>query len=107
MPVTFGITRHAGALVESVDVEKNIETAVLKNSQGVDKHIHPYNPTKKFSLKSRGEPSALDVGAGDPGITGIAGGVTVVESVKDGEVNTDFPSAEASGTNYPEGALIS
>lgn len=106
MPITFGITRHAGAYVESVDVEKTIETSVLKNSQGVDSIVHPYNRLKKFNLKTRGEMSSLDVGAGDPGITGISGGVTVIESVKDGETNTDFPAADSSGTNYPEATLV-
>jgi len=106
MAVTFGITNHAGALVESLDVEKTIETAVLKGSDGVDKHVHNFNPLKKFSLKTRGDVSALDVGVGDPGITGITGGISVIESVKDGEVNTDFPSAEASGTNYPSATEV-
>jgi hypothetical protein len=106
MPVTFGITKHAGALVESLDVERTVETAVLKGSNGDDKHVHTYNPLKKFNLKTRGEESALEPGVGDPGITGIDGGVTVIESVKDGEVNTDFPSAEASGTNYPNATAV-
>lgn len=106
MAITFGITRHAGALVESLDVEKTIETAVLKNSQGQDTYVKPYNPLKKFSLKTRGEPSDLEVGVGDPGITGITGGVTVIESVKDGEVNNDFPTSDVSGTNYPNAAVI-
>lgn len=106
MAVTFGVTRHTGTYVESVDVEKTIETAVLKNRAGVDSIVHPYNPTKKFNLKVRGEPSTYDVGATDPGITGISGGVTIVESVKDGETNTDFPSADTSGTNYPNATLV-
>lgn len=106
MAVSFGISKHAGTLVESVDVEKTIETAVLKDSAGVDKHVHPYNPLKKFSLKTRGEASDLDVGAGDPEITGVTGGVTVIESVKDGETNTDFPAADSSGTNYPSATLV-
>lgn len=104
MAVTFAITKHTGLLVESLDVENTTETAVLKGSDGVDKHVHTYNPLMKFSLKTRGEASALSVGVGDPGITGVTGGVTVIESVKYGESNTDFPSADASGTNYP-GAL--
>ncbi len=106
MAVSFGITKHEGALVESVDVERTVETAVLKGSNGNDKHVHTFNPLKKFNLKTRGEESALDPGVGDPGITGITGGVTVIESVKDGEVNTDFPTAEASGTNYPNATEI-
>lgn len=106
MPVTFGITKHNGAFVESLDVEKTIETAVLKGSNGVDKVVHPYNQLKKFNLKTRGEETSLDVGAGDPEITGISGGVTIIESVKSGEQNTDFPAFDSNGTNYPEAVLL-
>ena len=106
MAVRFGITKHGGALVEAVDVERKIEVGVLKNSRGVDAHVHPYNRTKSFSLKTRGEDSELDVGAGDPEITGISGGVIMIESVKNGEVNTDFPTEEASGNHFPNATLV-
>jgi hypothetical protein len=106
MAVTFGISMHGGALTESVDVEKTTETAALQGSKGEVKYVRPFKKLKKFSLKTRGEASDLDVGVGDPGITGISGGVTVIESVKDSEVNTDFPSADSSGTNYPEAVEV-
>lgn len=106
MAVSFGITKHSGALVEAVGIEQTIETATLRGSQGVTKYVKPYDPLKKFSLKTRGEESSLDVGAGDPGITGVSGGVTVIESIKFDEANTDFPTSEATGTNYPEATEV-
>jgi hypothetical protein len=102
MAVSFGINKHDGALTESVGIEQTTEVATLRGSKGATKYVRPYDRMNKFSLKTRGEESDLEVGVGDPGISGLTAGVVVIESVKYDETNTDFPSAEASGTHYPE-----
>ena len=101
MAITFGVTKHGGLYTESVEVEDTIQTVTFKGPDGVTKVIRAYDPKKKFTLKTRGEASGVAVGVDDPGIEGVTGGVSVIESVKNGEKNDDFPTAEVSGTNYP------
>src|SRR5262245_40038399 len=103
MPATdvkFGITKHAGALIESVETTKKVEKKVLKGSTGNDARVKTYNPTTSFSVKGHG---ALTVapGIGNAGISTITGGVTVIEELKESEANEDFDGWEYSGTNHP------
>jgi len=102
MAVKFGIHNHDGLLTESVGTEKKAEVATLRGSNGQTKYVKEYDRTTDFNLKTRGEESALALGSGDPGIATLTGGVTMINSIKYDESNTDFPTAEVSGTNYPD-----
>lgn len=103
MPATdvkFGITKHAGALIESVEVTNKKDKKVLKGSNGEDARVKGYNPTKSFSVKGHGSLTVAP-GIGASGITGITGGVTFIDEVKETEANEDFDGWDYSGTHHP------
>jgi hypothetical protein len=103
MPATdvkFGITRHAGALIESVETTKKVEKKELKGSNGSVARVKPYNPHTTFSVKGHGTLTVAP-GIGASGITDIAGGITLIEELKESEGHEDFDGWEYSGTNYP------
>lgn len=103
MPATdvkFGVHRHAGALIDSVETTEKIEKKELKGSTGNVARVHAYNPTTNFSVKGHGA-LTLTPGIGSPAITDIAGGVSIIEEIKRSESNDDFDGWEYSGVNYP------
>lgn len=103
MPATdvkFGITRHAGALIESVETVDRVEKKELRGSNGNFARVKPFNPTTTFNVKGHGELTVAP-GIGASGITDIAGGVNLIEELKKNEANDDFDGWEYSGTNYP------
>jgi hypothetical protein len=103
MPATdvkFGITRHNGALIESVESTDKVEKKELKGSSGNIARVHAYNPTTTFSVKGHGALTVVP-GIGSAEITDLAGGVTLIDEVKKTESNDDFDGWEYSGTNYP------
>lgn len=103
MPATdvkFGITRHAGALIDSVETTDSKDKKELRGSNGNVARVKMYNPTTKFSVKGHGTMTYVP-GIGSSGITDIAGGLTVIDEVKKSEANEDFDGWEVSGVNYP------
>ncbi len=104
--VTFGITKHQGALIASVDVEKKIEQKALKGSDGNVARVHVFNPTNSGSVKGHGTLSIVP-GVGDAGVEGITGGVTVISSVKESETNEDFDGWEYLFDHYPNAEEVS
>ena len=108
MPATdvkFGITKHEGALIDSVDVEKKIEQKALKGTDGNVARVHVYNPTNSGSVKGHGALTVVP-GVGDAGVAGITGGVTVITSVKESENNEDFDGWEYQFENYPNAEAV-
>ncbi len=106
MAVYFGIKRSTALVVESISIEKKCEVATLRGTNGNTKFVKEFDRTTDFTIKTRGEESALDVGVGDPGISGLTGGVVMIPSVKLDETNIDFPSSEASGTHFPNATEV-
>jgi len=104
--VTFGITKHQGALIESVELERKVEQKALKGSNGNVARVHVYNPTNSGSVKGHGALSIVP-GIGDPGVAGASAGVTVITSVKETESNDDFGSWEYQYENYPHAQEVS
>lgn len=98
--VKFGITRHAGALIDSVETSDKVDKKELKGSDGVVQRVHTYNPTTSFTVKGHGALTVVP-GVGSSNITDIAGGLTVIDEVKRTESNDDFDGWEYSGMNYP------
>jgi len=103
--VTFGITRNAGALIDSVEVEQKIEQKALKGSNGNVARVHVFNPTSSGSVKGHGA-LAIVPGVGDAGVTGVTGGVTVITTVKQTETNEDFNGWEYQFENYPNAEAV-
>lgn len=100
-PADIGITSATGSLLESIEWERKVEERVIKNKDGGFGDGHAFDPTIEFSVKGRGD-TAMEVGLGAAGITGITGGATIITNVKLAEKNDDFDSFEYSGTNYPD-----
>ncbi len=103
MPATdvkFGISRVAGALLESVETTDKIEKKELRGSDGNVARVHAYNPTSSFNVKGHGTLTIVP-GFGASGITNLSNAsLTLIEEVKKGEKNDDFDDWEYSGTGY-------
>lgn len=106
MPAAFneiGVKSISAALVESVDVQKQIEHKIIMKSDGAFESGNRYDPSFTFSVKGRG--SVLESILGQ--ITTvyvpeqITGGTTIITSVKNSQTNEDFNSFELSGINHP------
>lgn len=106
MPVTLnaiGIQSVELTLAESVDVSRKVETKPLLDKDGRFADAKAFDPTGDFSIKGRGDlPAGVAVGTdGDLAIAGIAGGVTLITSVKEAQKNDDWNTWECSGQHWP------
>ena len=106
MAATFneiGVECVTAALVESVDVTKTIEHKIVKTSVGAFDSGARFDPSFEFSVKGRGSVADSELGGGGGSYLPdqIAGGVTIIKSIKNSETNEDFNSFEVTGVNYP------
>ena len=98
--VTFGITRHSGALIDSVETTKSIQVKELVGSDGEVARIKTYKSMTEGSVKGHGSVT-IAPGVGDAGVDGVSGGVTVVTELKETDHNEDFNEWEYNFKNYP------
>lgn len=107
MPAAFneiGVKCVNAALVESVDVQKQLEHKIIKTSDGEFEAGNRYDPSFEFSVKGRGlADESLLGGAGAAYVPEqiAEGGTTIITSVKNSQSNEDFNSFEVSGVNHP------
>ena len=105
--VKFGITRHEGALIDSVETEDSVQVKELPGSDGEIARVKPYRKMTEGSVKGHGA-LAVVPGVGDPGVSGLPnGGVTVITNVKHNENNEDFDGWEYSFKHYPTAEAVS
>jgi hypothetical protein len=104
MPATdvkFGVTRHEGALIDSVETDDSVQVKELAGSNGEIARVKTYRAMTEGSVKGHGQLSVVP-GVGSSGVTGVAStGVTVITNVKKNESNEDFDGWEYSFKNYP------
>jgi hypothetical protein len=104
--VKFGITRHAGTLIDSVETDESVQVKELPGSNGEVARVHTYKKMTEGSVKGHGA-LAIVPGVGDPGVSGLGGGgVTVITNVKHSENNEDFDGWEYSFKNYPTAEAV-
>ena len=104
--VTFGITRHAGALIDSVETDDTVQVKELAGSDGEIARVNPYRKMTEGSVKGHGQISVVP-GVGDSGVSGVnTTGVTVITNVKKSESNEDFDGWEYSFKNYPNAEAV-
>jgi hypothetical protein len=104
--VKFGISRHTGALIDSVETTDSVQVKELAGSDGEIARVHVYKAMTEGSVKGRGEISVVP-GVGDPGVSGLpTGGVTVITDLKKSESNEDFDGWEYSFKNYPHATAV-
>ncbi len=106
MPAAFneiGVKCVTAALVESVDVQKQIEHKIIKKSDGSFETGHRYDPSFSFSVKGRGVAAESLLGGSSAAYVPeqITGGTTIITSVKNSQTNEDYDSFELSGINHP------
>ena len=106
MPAAFneiGVNCVSAALVESVDVQKQLEHKILKKSDGAFEAGNRYDPSFSFTVKGRGlaDESLLGGSSGSYVPEQITGGTTIITSVKNSQTNEDYNSFEVSGVNHP------
>lgn len=97
---TFGITQHAGLLIESVEITKKVDEKMVLDKDSTFGQAHAYNPTQSFSIRGRGTTTVV-VGDVASGLTSVTGGKIFVTSTRITESNTDINSFEISGEHYP------
>ena len=104
--VYFGITRHAGALIDSVETDDSVQVKELSGSDGEIARVKTYRKMTEGSVKGRGTLSVVP-GVGDPGVSGLSNaGVTVITNVKKNESNEDFDGWEYSFKNFPNAEAV-
>ena len=104
--VKFGISRHAGTLIDSVETDESVQVKELPGSNGEIARVKLYRKMTEGSVKGHGA-LAVVPGVGDPGVSGLPnGGVTVITNVKHSENNEDFDGWEYSFKNYPNAEAL-
>ena len=105
--VKFGITRHAGTLIDSVETDDSVQVKELPGSNGEIARVKPY---RKMTEGSRERSRCAGCGAG----CRRSGrerrlpkrGVTVITNVKQSENNEDFDGWEYSFKHYPTAEAV-
>ncbi len=104
--VTFGISRHEGALIDSVETTESVQVKELAGSDGEIARVKIFRAMTEGSVKGHGTLSVVP-GVGDPGVDGLPqGGVTVIPDLKRSESNEDFSGWEYSFKNYPNATAV-
>ena len=104
--VKFGITRHTGALIDSVETDDTVQVKELAGSDGEIARVKTYRQMTEGSVKGHGDLSIVP-GVGDPGVSGLpTGGVTVITNVKRNESNEDFDGWDYSFKHYPNAESV-
>jgi hypothetical protein len=106
MPAAFneiGVKCVTATLVESVDVQKQIEHKILKKNDGAFETGNRYDPSFSFTVKGRGLANESELGGSSGSYVPeqITGGTTIITSVKNSQTNEDYNSFEVSGVNHP------
>ena len=125
--VKFGISRHTGTLIDSVETDDSVQVKELAGSDGeiarvnawrasallqnAERTLHgrrsvnPYRKMTEGSVKGHGALTVVP-GVGESGVSGVAGGVTVITNVKKSENNEDFDGWEYSFKHYPTAEAV-
>ena len=104
--VKFGISRHEGALIDSVETDDSVQIKELAGSDGEIARVKAYRQMSEGSVKGHGQLSVVP-GVGDPGVSGLpTGGVTVITNVKRNENNEDFDGWDYSFKHYPKAEAV-
>ena len=106
MPAAFneiGVKCVTAALVESVDVQKQLEHKISKKNDGAFETGNRYDPSFSFSVKGRGVADESLLGGASAAYVPeqITGGTTIITTVKNSQTNEDYNSFELSGVNHP------
>lgn len=97
---TFGITKIAGTLVESVDCTFTGETKELINADGTHAEATIMDTQFSFSVKGKGDLPTITLGgaAGEP--DGVTGKV-IVTKITETQTNEDWQGWSYDGVAYP------
>ena len=106
MPAAFneiGVKCVTAALVENVDVQKQIDHKIVKKNDGTFETGNRFDPSFTFSVKGRGLAAESLLGGASAAYVPaqITGGTTIITSVKNSQTNEDYNSFEVSGVNHP------
>ena len=106
MPAAFneiGVKCVTAALVESVDVQKQIEHKILKKSDGAFETGNRYDPSFGFTVKGRGIADESLLGGASAAYVPeqITGGTTFTTSVKTSQTNEASIWFEVWGVTHP------
>ncbi len=89
-----------GDYLDEFKTTNNVETSERRGTNGDIKKVKDFNATNEFAFKGGGNP-AVPVGVGSLTITGLTGGVKIVQKFERTEKNNDFDDFDCSGKHYP------
>ena len=103
---TVGIQSVSASLVESAELSASMEEVVIADTDSGFGAAACYDPTFEGTVSGHGDTPAACVlgGAGDGTVISdaVAGGVTVITSLKESESNSAFQTWEISYTHAPD-----
>ena len=74
----FGVKRFSGVFIDEVTTKEKTKVAERANRVGVTKRVIPYDPQTDVTIKGGGEPPLALGYVSSPGVTGLTGGVFIV-----------------------------
>lgn len=98
--VTFGVSNHAGAYIKKTTKTKKVDEKDLLTSAGEIGVTHPYKTRTEFKVEGGGT-TTVDTGVGASGLTGLTGGVTVINQVEETHDQEDFNMFNYGGRHLP------
>ena len=96
---TFGITKIAGTLVESVDCTLTGETKELINADGTHSAARIVDTQFSFSVKGKGDLPSVTLG-GSSGEPGDVTGKVIITKITETQTNEDWQGWSYDGVGY-------
>jgi hypothetical protein len=95
----FGITKIAGAYIESVDVEHKADLKELIASDGTHGAARSVDDSFTFTVKGKGT-CPVSAGSSEGAPTGVTGKI-IITNATDSQSNEDWVGFSYTGTGYP------
>lgn len=96
---TFGITKIAGALIESVDVTLTTDVKQLINANGTHGGARIVDAQYAFSVKGKGDMPQVGLG-GNTGDPEPVSGKVIITKISEIQSNEDFQGFSYEGVGY-------
>jgi len=103
----FGIQSVTTALVRQIRIRRTLQTGdVVLTTVGAFHHACAYNEETMFEAEGSGDlPNDFALASAGPTITGLTGGISIVDSVSERQRTGNPNDWSASGEHAPDAAL--
>lgn len=98
--VTFGVSNHAGAYIKKTTKTKKVDEKDLLTSVGEIGVTHPYKVRTEFKVEGGGT-TTVDTGVGASGLSGLTGGIQIINQVEETQDQEDYNMFSYAGRHLP------